>query len=213
MQLQPFLWEAALAALFLLLIVWALRAVRRRRAFAKLAPETDLPRLETQQRVTGTIRRVFRDPAQGVWLVTAEVGGARLTFCATDYERAADRYRDLTGKPADIALFALATLAAGGVGAMKHQIKDAHKVELRPDLVTLVPEGQYANDHVVIGRVLDAREDAWDEMPLTVYRAEVARRPKLTLVLDLAVPRDGTPSFPPRSLVHGSARLFGYLAS
>jgi hypothetical protein len=213
MQLQPFFWEAALAALFFLLLLWAVRAVRRRRAFATLTAETELPHLDTRQRVTGIIRRVFRDPAQGVWLVTAEAGGARLTFCATDYERAADRYRDRTGKPADIALFALATLAAGGVEAMKHQIKDADKVELRPDLVTLVPEGQYANDHVVIGRVLDAREDAWDEMPLTVYRTEVVRRPGLALVLDLAVPRDSTPSFPPRSLVHGSARLFGYLAS
>jgi hypothetical protein len=212
LPVQGFPWEWVLLALFVLLAFLAVRAVRRRRAFVPAQVEAALPRLETEQRVTGTIRRVWRDPEQGVWLATAEVGGFRLSFCAVDYAGAADRYLDLTGKPADIALFALATLEPGGVEAMRHQIKDIEKIRPRPDLVTLVREGQYANDYVVIGQVLDAREDAWDEMPLTVYRTQAVRRDDLTLVLDLAAPRAETP-FAPRALVHGSARLFGYLAS
>lgn len=214
--------------LLLLLILGALfvviRSVRRRRAFAARAASTaagDLPNLTTQQRVTALVRRTFRDPAQGVWLVEAIVGSPqqaqRLTFCATDYEQAAERWQALTGKKADVALYGLATLAPGGVETMREQIKNAEKAKLHPDMVTLVHEGQFANDYVVIGRALDAREAAWgDDLPLTVYRTEVVRTDKLLLITDLAVPRDPaspSPAFPPQSLVHGSARLFGYLAS
>lgn len=212
LPVQPFPWEAILAALFLLLAVLAVRGVRRRRAFASLTSDTPLPHLETQQRVRGTIRRVFRDPSQGVWQVVAEIGTMRLTFCATDHAQAADRYQSLLGKPADLALLALATLAPGGIDTMKHQIKDADKMDLRPDMVLLTPAGQFANDYAVVGLVHDVRDDTWDEMPLRVYRAEVVRKPDLTLVLDLAVPAGDAEPFAPRSLVHGSARLFGYLA-
>ena len=97
--------------------------------------------------------------------------------------------------------------------AIQHQIKDADRADVTPDRVLLVPAGPHANDHLVVARIHDTREDAWDEMPLTVYRAEVARRPDQTLFLDLAVARSETPVFARHALVPGSAPLFGYLAS
>lgn len=218
LPVQRFPWELALLALFLFLAYLAWRGIRRRRAFAVRQTDVELPRLETPQRVTAILRRTYRDPAQGVWLVEAQIGPRRVgstsvTFCATDYDQNGPRYEGLLGKPAELALFALATLAEGGVEAMKDQIKDLDKIEMRPDLVALAPAGEFANDRAVIGRALDAREAAWDEMPLTVYRTQVVRTENLTLVLDLAVPRDAAPPFAPNTMVHGSARLFGYLAS
>jgi hypothetical protein len=209
---RGFPWEIVLIVLFALVLALVISAIRRRNDFARLAPnpDVDLPRLETGGRVRGTIRRVFRDPAQGVWLIVLEVARTRYTFCAVDFEQAASRYRSLLGKTADIALFALATLEAGGVDTIRHQIRDADKRELSPDQVLLVPAGGHANDHFTVARVHDTREDAWDEVPLTVYRAEVVRRPDLTLFLDLAVPRAEVP-FARHALVHGSARLFGTL--
>ena len=213
LPVQSFPWEAVLLALFLLLLWFVWRGIRRRRAFAPLAPATVLPRFGTEQRVTGTVRRTSRDPNQGVWLVTIEVSRSRFTFCATDYEHQAKRYESLVGNKADIALYALATLAPGGVEAMKHQIKNSDQIEMRPDLVTLTQAGEYPNDYAVIARVLSARDDAWEEMALTVYRAQFVRQNDLTLVIDLAVTQDATNRFAPESMVHGSARLFGYLAS
>jgi hypothetical protein len=225
LPVQSFPAEILLLALVVGLALLALRAVRRRRAFVGTPgapgtvalPAADLPRLDTQQRVTATLHRTFPDRAQGVWLAAATVGKLRLTFCPTDYATASERYQKLLGQPADVALFGLATLAPGGVEAMKDQIKDIDKVEITPDLVRLVATGEFANDHVVIGRVLSTRDEQWEEMALTVYRTEVVRRPELTLVIDLAVARDagGQPAAPfaPGSMVHGSARLFGFLAA
>ena len=212
---QP--WEIILLAVSLLvflLVVYAVLRVRRRGTLVGAASgaNEDAPRLQTQQRVTGTVRRRRYDPAQEAWLVTADVGVMRLTFRATDYAESDARYRGLLGKPADIALFALATLERGGAEAMRHQIKDADKIDLRPDLVTLTPAGQFANDYAVIGRVLDSREDTWDDLPLVVYRTQVVRSDDRTLVLDLAVQQSGGAArFAPQTMVHGSARLFGYL--
>ena len=212
---QP--WEIILLAVSLLVFLLIARAVflARRRggpAAGTAAAESDVPNLRTQQRVTGTVRRRRYDAAQEAWLITAEVGGARLTFRATDYPASEARYRGLLGKPADIALFALATLERGGAEAMRHQIKDADKIDLRPDLVTLTPAGQFANDYAVIGRVLDSREDTWDDLPLVIYRTQAVRSDDRTLVLDLAVQQNaGSARFAPQTMVHGSARLFGYL--
>jgi hypothetical protein len=79
----------------------------------------------------------------------------------------------------------------------------------------LAPAGEYPNDYAVIGKALSSRTDAWDDIPLIVYRTQVANTANLTLFLDLAVPRaqNDTPPFAPNSMVHGSARLFGYLAA
>jgi hypothetical protein len=203
--------EALLLLVILGVIILIVRAVRRRRAFAPVAADAELPTLTTTQRLVGTIRRTYRDPAQGVWLVEIAVGKRKFTFCATDYERNADRYQSLVGKQADLALYALATLAAGGVEAMRDQIKDFDKVEITPDLVRLIPAGQFANDHAVIGRALSYRNEEMNGMPLTVYRTQVVRSGDLTLVLELATERHETP-LADQTMVHGSARLYGYLA-
>jgi hypothetical protein len=203
--------EALLLLVILGVIVIIVRAVRRRRAFAPVTAETDLPTLTTTQRIVGTIRRTYRDPAQGVWLVEISVGKRRFTFCATDYEHNADRYQSLIGKQGDLALYALATLEAGGVETMRDQIKDIDKVEVTPDLVRLIPAGQFANDHAVIGRALSHRDEEMDGMPLTVYRTQVIRGGDLTMVLELATQRHDSP-LPDQTMVHGSARLYGYLA-
>jgi hypothetical protein len=203
--------EALLFLVIVGLILLVVRAVRRRRAFAPVAADADLPTLTTGQRIVGTVRRTWRDPAQGLWLVEIGLGKRKLTFCAADYEQNAARYQGLIGKQADLALYALATLEPGGVEAMRDQIKDFDKVEVRPDLVRLIPAGQFANDHAVIGRALSHRDDEMDGLPLTIYRTQVLRGDDLTLVMELATQRSDTP-FLDQSMVHGSARLFGYLA-
>lgn len=211
--LPPGVLEALLLVVLIGAFVLVVRGVRRRRAFARVEADTDLPDLETAQRITATVKRVYRDPAQGVWLVETMLGRRRLTLCAADFAWKADAWRALVGKDADIAVYALASLAPGGVEAMRDQIKDYDKVEITPDLVRLVPAGEFANDHAVIGRVLSHRTDDAAGVPVDVYRAEVVRSQDLTLILELAVPKEpGTTPFAPQSMVHGSGRLYGYLA-
>ncbi len=212
----PLPWEVLLLAVFALVAVLVVRGVRGRRRFAAPAAvgAAELPRVETDMRVTGTIRRTFRDPAQGVWMIVAQVGpAARFTFCATDYDAHREHYEGLIGKTADLALFGLSKLEEGGADVIRHQIKDADKLALGPTTVALSPAGQFPNDHAVIGRVVSSRPDAWDDLALTVYRTQVANGPNLTLMLDLAVPQeDRFAPFAPGTMVHGSARLFGRLA-
>lgn len=212
----PLPWEVLLLAVFVVVFVLVARAVRGRRRFAAPAAvgAAELPRVETNVRVTGTIRRTFRDPAQGVWMIVAQVGPVgRYTFCATDYDAYRERYESLVGKPADLVLFALSKLEEGGADTIRHQIKDADKLALGPNTVALTPAGQFPNDHAVIGRVVSSRPETWDDLALIVYRTQVANGPNLTLVLDLAVPReDRFVPFAPGTMVHGSARLFGRLA-
>ncbi len=208
--------EILLFLVFVTVLFLSVRAIMRRRSVV-LPPamsDAEMPNLETQQRVSGAIRRVFRDPAQKVNLVEIAVGARRLIFCPTDWERNSARYAAGVGEVADIALFALATLAPGGVESMRDLIKNADKANLKPDMVTLTHEGEFPNDYVVIGRILDHRAERWDELEMTAYRTQVLRGSDLTLVLDLAVPRANTPEpLPSQSLAHGSARLFGYLAA
>ncbi len=209
--LPPGVGEVILFATVLGGIGIVARAVRRRKNFT-LPTDTDLPDLQTPGRITATIRRVYRDAAQNVWLVEASVGKRRVTFCATDYEQNAERYQSVTGEKADVALFGTATLAPGGAEAMREQIKDIDKVDLTKDPVRLIPAGQFANDHAVIGRILSHRSDTMSGFAVHVYRAQVARTDDLTLVIELATEPEGTP-FPSQSMVHGAARLYGYLAS
>jgi hypothetical protein len=207
------LLEVMLLLVILFVGFLVFRSVGRRRAFAKVTPDegVDLPSLTTQQRIAGTVRRIWRDPAQGVWLIEVAQGKRKFTFCAVDYADKSQQYQDLVGKQADIAFYGLATLAPGGVEAMREQIKDIDKVDVTPGMVRLVPVGQYANDYAVIGRVLSHREEIMDDLPLTVYRTQVIHSTELTLVVDLAVQKDVTPPFADQTMVHGSARLYGYL--
>src|SRR4051812_27134884 len=100
--LPPGVGESVLLLVGVFTAFLVVRAVRRRRDFAPVAPDADveLPSLTTEGRVTGTVRRVHRDPNQGVWLVEIALGKRRLTFCATDYAAQAERYVGLTGKTA-----------------------------------------------------------------------------------------------------------------
>lgn len=211
------------ALLFLVLVTAGtivVQAVRKRRnSFLATVVEErstveDLPSLQTHHRVTGTVRRAYRDPVQAVWLVEIQVGKRKITFAATDFGRKAGRYATLTGQDADIALYGLATLEPGGAEAMREQIKDYDKVKVTPDLVRLIPAGQFGNDHAVIGRILSRQEDSLsDSTPVTVYRTQVIRSDDLTLVLELATDRETTSTpLAEGSMAHGSARLFGYLA-
>jgi hypothetical protein len=206
----------AILLVFVLLIGYVIvRSVRRRHEFAPITPDAgvELPTLTTEQRITGRVRRVWRDPEQGVWLVEIVLGKRRFTFCATDYATRSAEYQALVGKQADFALYALAMLAPGGVEAMKDQIKDFDKVEITPEMVRLIPTGQFANDHVIIGRILSHREEEMDGMSLRIYRTQVIRNEELTVVLELAVENSTSPVLKNQSMAHGSARLYGYLAT
>lgn len=188
------------------------RSLRRRKDFIQaVTPEdTELPDLTTEQRVALTLRRLWRDAQQGLPLVegAGDVVG-KVVFCPTDHALKAESYKTGIGKSAEVALFALATLAPGGIEAMKDQIVDADKQALHPDTVTLVHQGQFDNDYVVICRILRVREATWGELSLVVYLAQVREG----MQLELAVPNDPTqPFLTEGSLAHGSARLFGYLS-
>jgi hypothetical protein len=209
--LPPGVAEVGLFIVILGAIGWGVRAFRRREKFLPV-PDTDLPDLQTQGRVTATVRRVYRDPAQNVWLVEASVGKRRITFCAIDYTQNAEGYQGAVGEKADVALFGTATLAPGGAEAMRDQIKDIDKVDLSKEPVRLIPAGQFANDHVVIGRVLSHRTDTMSGFGVNVYRTQVARTDDFTLVFELATDTAGTP-FTAQSMVHGAARLYGYLGN
>ena len=186
------------------LLVW--RGIRRRGAFALASDSSLLPTLITEVRVSGKIRRMWRDAERGLPLVEIAIGKRLLIFCPTDHALHAETYRQKIGKEADIAAFGLATLAPGGADTIEGQIRDAGEIGITPDLLRFLHVGQLQNDYFAIGRVLSSREETWDGDPLTLYRLQTA--PDLTL--EVAAPRSDTP-FPEGSMVHGSVRLFGYL--
>lgn len=219
--LPPGVGEVLLLALFVGFFALSVRQVRRRRQFAPVGASADvaLPDLNTLQRLTGNLRRTWRDPEQQVWLAEVTVGRRRFTFCATDHETRAEEYTRLAQKgatPADVAVYALATLVPGGADTMRDQIKDAGKVPITPDLVRLISvgdaPGQVANDYAVIGRILSHRDDTISGLDVTVYRTQVINGDNFILTLELAVQKTDTPPFPEGSMVHGSARLYGSLA-
>ncbi|MBC8101087.1 MAG: hypothetical protein H7Z41_00685 [Cytophagales bacterium] len=219
--LPPGTLEFLLFALVVGATLLVLRAVARRHAPPPGAtpPSDAIPSLSTQQRVTGTLRRVIFDRVQGVWLAEMALGQRRITFCPTDYTDQRARYESHLGKSVDVTLYGLATLAPGGAETMQEQIKDLDKVDLSSNPVRLVRAGQFPNDYVAIARVLSHRDDALtDGTPLRVYRSEVVRTDELGLVIELAVPREDAvtqqgPVFADQTMVHGSARLFGGFAA
>ena len=186
------------------------RSLRRRKDFLKevTVDDVELPDLTTEQRVSLMLRRLWRDPQQGLPLVEGAGEAGKVVFCPTDHALKAESYKNGVGKSADVALFALATLAPGGIEAMKDQIVDADKQALHPDTLLLLHQGQFDNDYVVICRIRRVREAIWGELSLVVYLAQV----RAGMQLELAVPNDPTqPFLTEGSLAHGSARLFGYL--
>lgn len=185
------------------------RVLKRTRFAAPVVSGEELPDLPTEVRVQATIRRLFRDPAQGAWVVEAAIG-QRITFRPTDFTP--DTYQPLLNRKADFALYGLATLAPGGVEAMRDQISDIDKITVTAETVRLIPVVGFANDYMVIGHVVSAHEETLCGDPVRVYRTEVVRQDDLTLVLDLAVEPSAS-SLPDGSMVHGSARLYGNLAA
>lgn len=210
--LPPGAPEALLLLVILVAIASVIMLVRRRRRFARIEADVELPDLKTEQRTLITLRRIFRDPAQGVWLAegtSGKTGKRRLVLCLTDYEAKRKHYDESVGKVTDFSLFGMATLAAGGAEAMRDQIRDADKIT--GDAMRLIPAGQYANDYVVIGRIASRREDAVNGIPVMLYRVQVTAADDLTLMLELACDPDVTPALSENSMTHGAARLYGYL--
>ena len=190
------------------------RSLKRRKEFLTVgaADASELPDLLTDVRLTGVLRRLWRDPQEGLPLAELAVGSHRLIVCTTDQAAQAERYKAIVSKPCELALFGLATLAPGGADAMHDLLRDAET--LAPDTLALVRQGKLENDYVVIGKILSHRTAAWGELPLIVYKAQVIRSGDLNLIFELAVPNsENAPPLPDSSLAHGSVRLFGYLPS
>jgi hypothetical protein len=203
------MWEIGIG-LGLVLIgagIVVVRGIRRRAAFSVTSEKESLvPRLDVTSRVHGKVRRVFRDPTTSEPLVEIALGNRVLVLCPADHTDRSDDWRLSIGKSLDLALYGLATLAAGGADTIKDRIKDADQLEITPDLLRFLPVGVQKNDYFAIGRALSQRPDSLAGDPLVVYRLQVA--PDLTL--DVATPADGEP-FAENRMVHGSVRLFGYL--
>ena len=190
------------------------RSLKRRKEFLTVgaADASELPDLVTELRLAGTLRRLWRDPQEGLPLAELGVGSQRLIVCTTDQAAHAERYKAAVSKPCALALYGLATLAPGGADAMRDLLRDADK--LSADTLALVRQGKLENDYVVICRILSHRTATWGELPLTVYRAQVVKSDALTLTMELAVPNsENSAPLPDNSLAHGSVRLFGYLPS
>ena len=225
------LLQILLVAILLAALVFVVRIVLRGRNAAspvreltalppsEIAALTDaLPRLSTQYRVAAPLVRLLPSAASpAVPLVELRLGKRPLIYTPTDLVEAGipARYEAATTKSApvsDVALFALCTLEQGGADAIQNRIKDFDKVKNAPDVVRLVPAQTQAGDYVVIARVLSHRRDAVSEdVPVIVYRAEVVKNADAHLVMELAVPDDGQTPFADGAMVHGTARMYGYL--
>ena len=190
------------------------RSLKRRKDFLTTvsAAASELPDLVTDQRFDGTLRRLWRDPQEGLPLAELAVESHRFILCTTDQSTHAERYKALVSKPCELALYGLATLAPGGADAMRNQLRDSDK--LPTDTLALVRQGQLENDYVVICRLLSHRTATWGQLELIVYTAQVVKSESLNLTLELAAPNsENTLPLPDNSLAHGSVRLFGYLPS
>ena len=177
-----------------------------------------IPRLTTQHRVSAPVIRLLppaKPPAPP--LVEIRLGKRLIPFTPTDFitPGVPERYeaaRDKAAGATDLALFALCALEEGGAQAIQTQIKDFDKVKDATNVVRLVAAQTFLGDYVVIARVLSHRSDrVADDMPVVVYRAEVIKNADTHLVIELAVPDEGQTPFPDDTMVHGTARLYGYL--
>lgn len=178
----------------------------------------DLPQLTTQYRVSAPITRIV-PPAQlpAPPIVEIRLGKRALQFTPVDITRptVAEQYEAAKTKNADatdVALFALCTLEEGGADTIQNQIKDFDKVKDAPNVVRLVPAQSVAGDYIVIARILSHRRDTVSEgVPVIAYRAEVIKNAETHLVIELAVPDESQTPFADGTMVHGTARLYGYL--
>ena len=178
----------------------------------------ELPQLTTQYRVNAPVTRLL-PPAQlpAPPLVEIKLGKRPLLFTPIDFVRPSvpERYESAKEKTAgstDLALFALCTLEEGGADTIQVQIKDYDKVKDAPNLVRLVPAQTVPGDYVTIARVLSHRkESVAADVPVIAYRSEVIKNDDTHLVIELAVPDEGQTPFADGTMVHGTARLYGYI--
>lgn len=221
---QVLLVALLIGAILLVVRVVRARGKNRAKPLAILTPDEtaalsgDLPQLETQYRVSAPIVRVLPSASEtALPLVELRLGRRPLIFTPIDLPKpdAPARYEAATAKnaaPSDIALFALCTLEEGGADAIADRIKDFDKVKDAPHVVRLVPAQTQAGDYVAIARVLSHRRDeVADDTPVIVYRAEAIKNADTQLIIELAVPDEGQTPFADNAMVHGTARLYGYL--
>jgi len=232
----PLVLQLLLIAVIVGVVLIGLRAVVRARRERRTAPLPELspdetaaltavlPRFETVQRVTAPVIRLL-PPVPGSTLPPViEIRYAKkpLSFTPADFFEpgVGEQYRAalLAGakQTVDLALYALCTLAEGGADAMRAQIRDFDKVKEAENAVRFLPAQTQLGDYVVIGRILShRRDDAGDPsepVPVIAYRAEVIRTEGASLVIELAVPDEGQTPFKDGAMVHGTARVYGYLA-
>lgn len=193
-------------------IALVVRSVRRRKAFVASAPADELPDLSTEIRFRATVRRLWRDAGSGLPMAEIDFAGRKLVVCPVDQAQNAARWAALPGKAADLGLYGLATLAPGGVDAMRDRIVDFDSSVKSPDMSALVRQGEVPCDYVVIGRLLSSRAAEWGEMALDFWRMQVVVAATRGVVLEVAVPCESGTGLVPETMAHGSVRLFAYLA-
>jgi len=193
-------------------VALVVRPVRRRKAFVRAVPEDELPDLTTEIRFRVVVRRTWHDAVSGLPLAEIEFSGRKLVVCPVDQRQNGVRWTSLAGKPADLGLYGLATLAPGGADAMRDQIKDFDTAVKSSNMSALVRHGDVSCDYVVIGRLLSKRETAWGDMPLDFWRMQCVFAAERGVVFEVAVPRGPEAGLAEGEMAHGSVRLFAYLA-
>lgn len=213
MPLPPGVGEGLLLGITVLVGGFVIRRIRRRKAFTA-AVSTDLPEWQSTQSIRATLRRQWRDTAQDLPMVELNIFGKTITACPVDTSEHLATYSASTGKAIDIVLYGLCTLTEGGIRAAEHLIRDIDVVSPPDNFVCIVAVQTAVNDTFVVAETRGARDESWDGMPLMVYRAIVLRGTRGgDITVDLAVPANGTPSYPVGTFVHGSVRWFCRIAT
>jgi hypothetical protein len=213
MPLPPGVGEGLLLGITVLVGAFVIRRIRRRKAFTAVV-SADLPQWPSTQSITATLRRQWRDTAQDLPMVELNIFGKSITACPVDTAENLATYSASAGKSIDIVLYGLCTLSEGGIRAAEHLIRDIDVVSPPDNFVCIVAVQTAVNDTFVVAETRGSRDEAWGQLPLRVYRAIVLRGTRGgDVTVDLAVPADGTPSWPGGTFVHGSVRWFCRIAN
>lgn len=213
MPLPPGVGEGLLLGITLLVGGFVIRRIKRRKAFTA-AVNTDLPQWPSNQSLTATLRRQWRDTAQDLPMVELNIFGKTITACPVDTAEQLATYSASTGKQLDIVLYGLCTLTEGGIHAAKHLVRDIDVVSPPDNYVCVVSVQTAVNDTFVVAETRGTRDEFWGQLPLRVYRAIVLRGTRGgDITVDLAVPSDSSEPLPNGTFVHGSVRWFCRIAS
>lgn len=213
MPLPPGVGEGLLLGITVLAGGFVIRRIRRRKAFTATV-NTDLPQWPSNQSLTATLRRQWRDTAQDLPMVELNIFGKTITACPVDTAEHLPTYTASTGKQLDIVLYGLCTLNEGGIHAAKHLIRDIDVVSPPDNYVCVVAVQTAVNDTFVVAETRGSRDESWGELPLRVYRAIVLRGTRGgDITVDLAVPSDANAPWPSGTFAHGSVRWFCRIAS